>query len=115
MSLRPAAIYRRKIKCRAKMFRAILFFSLFSTTSFRAEIPKPSSKAATQSAFAWGTRLPESLTARAAELSKVRGRRRVKHLSLGKTELTVLPRDMFTDLYPATATLWKVEVTASNV
>ena len=33
----------------------------------------------------------------------------------GKTELTALPRDMFTDLYAATATLWKVEVTASNV
>ena len=41
----------------------------------------------------------ESLTARA----------------LGKTELTVLPRDMFTELYAATATVWKVEVTASNV
>ena len=36
-------------------------------------------------------------------------------LSLGKTELTALPRDMFTDLYAATASLWKVEVTASNV
>ena len=42
-------------------------------------------------------------------------RRRARHLSLGETELTVLPRDMFTDLYAATATLWKVEVTASNV
>jgi len=47
-------------------------------------------------------------------LPKVRGRR-IRHLSLGKTELTALPRDMFTDLYAATATLWKVEVTASNV
>ena len=37
------------------------------------------------------------------------------HLSLGKTELTALPRDMFTDLYAATATLWKVDFTASNV
>jgi hypothetical protein len=33
----------------------------------------------------------------------------------GKTELTALPCDMFTDLYAATATLWKVEVTVSNV
>jgi hypothetical protein len=38
-----------------------------------------------------------------------------KTVSLGKTELTVLPRDLFTDLYAATATLWKVEVTVSNV
>jgi len=51
----------------------------------------------------------------AAELPEVRGRRRVKHLSLGKTELTVLPRDMFTDFYAVTPTLWKVELTASNV
>jgi hypothetical protein len=49
-----------------------------------------------------------------AELPKVRGRR-VRQLSLGKTELTALPRDMFTQLYAALATLWKVEVTASNV
>ena len=33
----------------------------------------------------------------------------------GKTELTALPCDMFTDRYAARATLWKVEVTASNV
>ena len=35
--------------------------------------------------------------------------------SRGKTESNRLPRDMFTDLYAATASLWKVEVTASNV
>jgi len=64
---------------------------------------------------AWGTRLPGSLTARGGTAPKVRGRRRVRHMSLGKTELTVLPHDMFTDLYAAMATLWKVEVTASNV
>ena len=64
---------------------------------------------------AWGTPVPESLNSPRGELPKVRGRRRVRHLSLGKTELTALPCDMFTDLYAATATLWKVEVTASNV
>ena len=57
---------------------------------------------------------PESLTA-CGGTAEVRGRRRVRHLSLGKTELTALPCDMFTDLYAATATLWEVEVTASNV
>jgi hypothetical protein len=36
-------------------------------------------------------------------------------MSLGKAELTALPCDMFKDLYAATASLWKVEVTASNV
>ena len=36
-------------------------------------------------------------------------------MSLGKAELTAFPCDMFTDLYAATATLWKVEVTDSNV
>ena len=50
----------------------------------------------------------------AAELPKVRGRRRVRHSSRGKTESTRLPVNSF-DLYAATATLWKVEVTASNV
>ena len=56
----------------------------------------------------------ESLNSPWRNWPKVRGQR-VRHLSLGKTELTALPCDMFTDLYAATATLWKVEVTASNV
>ena len=56
----------------------------------------------------------ESLNSPWWNLPKVRGRR-VRRLTLGKTGLTALPCDMFTDLYAATATLWKVEVTASNV
>jgi len=43
------------------------------------------------------------------------GEHEPRYLSLGKTALTVLPCDIFTDLYAAAATLWKVEVTASNV
>jgi hypothetical protein len=39
----------------------------------------------------------ESLNRPWRNLPKVRGRR-VRHLSLGKTELTALPCDMFTDL-----------------
>jgi hypothetical protein len=38
----------------------------------------------------------------AAELPQVRGRRRISHVSLGKTGSTVFPRDMFTDLSAAT-------------
>ena len=34
---------------------------------------------------------------------------------IGKAELTAFSCDMLTDLYTATATLWKVEVTDSNV
>src|ERR1035437_1783391 len=33
----------------------------------------------------------------------------------GRRRLTALPCDMFTDLYAAIATLWKVQVMASNV
>jgi hypothetical protein len=56
---------------------------------------------------------PESLTARSAESSL--GRPQLEGLSRGKTDLTALPCNTLTDRYAATATLWKVEVMASNV
>ena len=56
----------------------------------------------------------QSLNSPWQNLPKVRVRR-VRHSSFGKTEVTALPCDVLTDIYAALATLWKVEVTASNV
>ena len=63
----------------------------------------------------WGTQLPESLNNPAVELPDFVGDDELYTCHSGRRGLTALPRDMFTDLYAATATLWKVDVTASKV
>jgi hypothetical protein len=58
---------------------------------------------------------PGSLTARGGTAGKFVGDDELSACHSGRRESTALPRDMFTDLYAATASLWKVDVTASNV
>ena len=58
---------------------------------------------------------PEGLTTRGGTAGKFVGDDQLGACHSGRRESTALPRDMVTDLYAATASLWKVDVTASNV